>query len=164
MATEINRGRRVPDPLMDQETTKLVADYFETVERLNPQRITVQAGWYDADHYIVRVRFKDLVIPAKTGGMRLQFTAEHLLDVPTTNAKLQKAIGRPMQRGDLSLWLLGDRIKVGGGVFEERGVLADTLELAWNEYVLNRKRRWPNGYPLPRSQKGTSGPASVTTN
>jgi hypothetical protein len=141
---------------MDEETTKLAADYFAQVERLNPQRITVQAGWYDQDHYIVRIRFKDLVIPAATGGMRLQYTCEHLLDIPTTNLKLRKAIGRPMQRGDLALWLLGDRIRVSNGVFEPQGVLADTLEMAWNEYVLNRKRRWPEGYPKPRSQKPRS--------
>jgi hypothetical protein len=135
-----------PKIVMDRETEKLVADFFQDVYSLNPQRLAIQCGTFGPNFYVVHVRFKDLKIPAVTGGMPIMLHVEHLLDMPETATRLH----RPLTRGDLPLWLLGDPLNYSLGVFPARGVLQDTLRMAHAEYTVKRKRRWPDGFPQPK--------------
>ena len=136
--------------VMDREVQKLVADYFRDRHHLSDQEFEAQAGWIDERKFVVRVRFKRLSIGSQFGQNPNYLTIEHLLDIENAR-QLQ---GHQIPKNWFVYWLLGDPQKVTKAFQGDRGgVLPTTLMLAFNEWVGNRKRRWPDGYPLP-GQKG----------
>lgn len=128
----------------DPEMERLIADWFRA-EGMNPERLTIQAGWFNRQFYVVRIRFRDLYRMSQNGAQKILFFVEHCFDSAKFAAKYGGNGRVPNQA--LIAWVLG--------------VCAQTLPMAHAEWVQVRHMPWPEGFPRVDPYKTRRGDIGV---